>query len=281
MSFFLGRLGLLLYRTLWRADLGRMTRQIVDFLSESEERAQEIALDAFSADTRFWCDYALLAYGNPIATRQRLSSIKCDHAGIDIFFRDLKGPVVILGVHMGSFMSAGVKLAGLLGPELSLALLRRLDESDMERLAFRHMAKHTGSFTVLRHRERSSAVKVLSILRRGGALLTPIDLPPHFGVSTQADLFGHRVHFSSGPVKLAVATSATLVMCALFRTEKGCETLHFRVPLSCAPLPGETRGEAVERLMKIVAAEVEKYIRAQPGEWLMWRLLPAYFTPKP
>lgn len=257
-----------------------MTRLIADFLSESEERARGIALDTFSAGTRFWCDYALLAYGDPDATRQRLSAINYDHAGIDIFFRTLKGPIVILGIHMGSFMSAGAKLAELLGPERDAALFRRLEETDMERRAFRHLSQYTGRFTVLRHSDRSSAVKALSTLRRGGALLTPIDLPPHFGVSTQVNLFGHRLHLSSGPVRLAVVTSATLVICALFRTSKGHETLHFRAPLSCAPLPGETRSEAVERLMKLIAAELGKYIRAQPGEWLMWRLLPAYF-PKP
>lgn len=257
----------------------RTSNIIAAFLGEPEENAEKIADETLRTCTRFWCDFALLAYGTQKYFESRLSNICCNHADVKEFVETIEGPIVILSLHMGNFMSAGIRMAEILGRERDAIIFRRLEETEMEQKAFAHIKARVRNFTILRHSNRSSATRALAALRLNGVLMAPMDLPPVFGVSKPVKLFGQQIHMTSGPIQLAVATHATIIMAGMGTENDGREVMSFHPAISAKPRPSETRQEAVTRLMQLAADMMESQIRRYPGEWLMWPYMPTFLSP--
>ena len=61
------------------------------------------------------------------------------------------------------------------------------------------------------------------------------------------------------------------------RTSSDEEVVHFERPMLARVLDGEDVALASARIMRQLAARAEGWIRARPGEWLLWHRLPEFW----
>ncbi len=272
-------IGMLLYATIWRRVRRAVAFGVEMALRESRERAGEISSLSYRANLKFWADYALLAYGSDGDADRRLRKIDVPDRSVFAYLRSVDRPVLIVGLHMGNYLSGFAKVLEVMDTDRPFLTFRQLEHSEMEDRAYRHFRRRVSDFQVLRHTGRS-ALKALSHLRRGGMVATFVDLPRSFGPTQRVSLFGHPVELVVGPAFLALAARCIVAPVFLGLDEAGREVLICEPPFEAVQHDGETRDEALERIMERLARFVERSVRRHPEQWLMWSLLGRYVVRK-
>lgn len=108
-------------------------------------------------------------------------------------------------------------------------------------------------------------------LRRNGLLALLIDRPvPGEGVAVE--FFGEEVQVPAGPARLALATGAALVPVAFRRLDGEGDAFAIEGDFSIVPCENGSDGCVRELTQRVMRAH-ERFIRAEPTQWYMFREL--------
>jgi len=269
----------ILYRTLWRKSLDPMTSVATSILGESQERAKLVAKGCALSNIRFWSDYSMLAYADDTYAQKRIEEISCKDMSVLELVNRSRRPLILLSVHLGNYLSGFIKVLSELDlHDRELLTFRLLEETELERLAYRHFKSRVGTFSVARLGNEGGLLKAVRLLKAGGIVGTFADLHRGFGPTAEVSLFGVPCDLIVGPAYMAVLTKAIVLPIALCPDDNGREQLTFKTPIDATIRPGENKDIAIQRVMNEIARNTESFVRHNPGSWLMWPNLGAYLS---
>jgi KDO2-lipid IV(A) lauroyltransferase len=108
------------------------------------------------------------------------------------------------------------------------------------------------------------ALPLLAHLRRGGVLAMQVDRLPRGMRGRDVELFGEPFRIPEGPLVLAALSSAPIL--PVFTRRLGF--MEYEVLLGEAiELPRKPPAEALDRAARHLAAEMERFVRANPTQW--------------
>ncbi|HSG87696.1 MAG TPA: hypothetical protein VLA56_00680 [Pseudomonadales bacterium] len=230
-------------------------------------------LDASArANRRFQADHARLARS------ARAAPPPLHWPGATAWTRALQAdgrPLILATLHLGSYLSALLALAGPLAWLERVTVFRHERDHPLEPAALAHFARAGLHLELARTRE-PPARQALRALRSGGHLLLMHDVPPRFDVgrTLEVPFFGRGAHFATGPATLAWRTGALLWPLALPRID-GRLTLRSMTPITVdAP-------SRIAPATAALAAFAQRCIGEAPEQWLLWPHLDAFWAPSP
>ena len=230
-------------------------------LDPGSELVDAATREAFALYARYWFDTFRVRVLPLEELNERIRVEGLEH--IDRALEGGRGCIAVLP-HMGNWDAAGRWLAA-----NGYRLASVAEELSPKRL-----------FELfLRHREELG-LKILPLTKGGGvgqqlgallgknwivALVADRDLT---GRGVEVEMFGATRRLPAGPALLSLSTGAPLLVCPVWTTENGW---HIRVgePLGTQPT-GRTR-EDVAALTRLMGAEFERAIAANPVDWHMFQ----------
>ena len=180
--------------------------------------------------------------------------------------------LVLATIHMGDYLAALLAIATALRPR-PLIIVRRRPVSERDAAVFRKLVDLGIDAEVVVSSRRTTALRLMRRVARGGVAVMFYDLPSGFGPTAPVDFLGQRLHWVEGPVRVAAATGALLLPFSAFEhPERQREWVEFAPAVSFeGPNTPASQRTAVLRWM---AAFAESAVRAHPDQWLHWSQLP-------
>lgn len=109
------------------------------------------------------------------------------------------------------------------------------------------------------------SLEALKVLRQGGFVSMPLDIPPHLvDHALQVDFLGRRCRFPSGPVRLAALAGVPILPYFILRHED--DWTRFKLVLR---EPIEPSGNASQDLQRCLG-QAEEMIKLSPQQWTAW-----------
>ena len=273
------------YATFGSSAHRRAARIIELALGESPREARRISLQYFRRVCSFHCDYRDLITGDHARALELVESV--DVRGMrfahsycgDRVDPTGSGPLVVATIHMGSYLRGLAKLVRISPPGRRIRVITLREWAPGEELGYRRLAPAGTDVQAIPFSDRPG-VKAWLELRAGNTLLVMFDTPLEFGTrrSVVVPLFGRNARLPAGAALLALLAGAVILPAVSYADELGREVLHFERPLQARVLDGEDLALASERIMQQLAALAERWIRARPGEWLLWHRLPEFWS---
>jgi len=182
------------------------------------------------------------------------------------YLRRRSGGIVLTTMHMGDYLCALLRLLAALS-DRPLYISRRKAASDLEAAAFAKLAGFGVEHVVIRHGGQAG-LRLLRAVRGGAIALLLYDLPARWGRTTPVPVLGRTMHWVIGPARLACLARARLVPLLAHRDGER-DVCH--VPRVYDAGPG---ADAAEVIAVELARHAGAAIRARPGQWQHWHLLP-------
>lgn len=182
---------------------------------------------------------------------------------IDSVLKKNKG-AIILTCHIGNWEMGGVVM-GILGYDIAAVVLT-------------HIHKEINEFFIGQREKKGlkvismgSVMKgCVSILLRKGILALASDRDfTNSGI--QMDFFGVPTSMPKGPAALSLKTNSPIVPAFFLREDKYNYKFIFDKPIEIRDMPGFGHDEMVKEITKRSISVMEKYIRAYPDQWLVFR----------
>ena len=182
---------------------------------------------------------------------------------IDGILKQNKGGI-ILTCHIGNWEMGGVVMA-MLGYDISA-------------VALNHKHKNINDFFIKQREEKGLKVipinhimkRCVSALRRKGLLALAGDRDfTNNGVVM--DFFGMPTSIPKGLAMFALKTDSPVIPGFLIRRDTFNYNLIFDHPIDLKETPGMDKEEVIKEANKKFVASMEKYIRAYPDQWLIFR----------
>lgn len=171
---------------------------------------------------------------------------------------------IILTCHMGNWEMGGVVMA-MLG-------------YDMSAVALNHKHKNINDFFIRQREEKGLKViplshmmkRCVSALRRKGllALLGDRDFSNN---GILLDFFGVATSIPKGPAMLALKTDSPIIPGIFVRRDTFNYSLIFDAPIDLKGISGADKNEIVKKANEKFVASMEKFIKAYPDQWLLFR----------
>lgn len=172
---------------------------------------------------------------------------------------------ILLTAHLGNW-ELGAAWARQMGARLAVIAMPHAS-ARTDRL-FSRQRERCG-ITVLPYR-LSGARKALRWLREGGVVGVLGDLP-FDSQRIQGTLGGLQAELPTGPAWLSRQAGVPLVPSFLIR--QADERFHFFVESPIEPMPERDERSDIERMVRLGALAMEKYMRKYPTQWLVFRRL--------
>lgn len=171
---------------------------------------------------------------------------------------------IILTCHIGNWELGGVAMA-MMG-------------YDMSAVAMNHKHKNINDFFIKKREEKGLKVilidhsmkRCISALRRKGLLAIAGDRDFTNNGMTM-DFFGMPTSIPKGPAMFALKTNSPIIPGVLVRQDSFNYKLIFSAPIELKETPGMDKDEIIKEANKKFVAVMEKYIRAYPEQWLIFR----------
>lgn len=111
---------------------------------------------------------------------------------------------------------------------------------------------------------------LLRPLRERGLVALLLDKPSP-GTGVRVPFFGECVEVPGGPARIALATGAAIVPVAFPRVARGHRAIRVLADFSIETTPTGDREADIRRITAAVMAAHERFIRAYPEQWYMFR----------
>lgn len=238
-------------------------------LHEPVRRAEQIILDNLierkrSLDT--WHRLAALSQERAIAMASSLSAP--DFPAIaDFIDRNNRGTLVTT-FHGGDYLLGLLNLRSLLKSDKTITIVRKKEQSEIERGVFSHFNREGNEIEVVRH-GRHQTIRLIRRLRAGQVVVALHDLPASYGPTIDTPFLGVNMHMVKGPASLAVMGRADVVALGHYRCR---ERSH-----ACAIEP--IRSTSIAMIRRRLAHSAESIVREFPEQWLHWFHLPELIDP--
>jgi len=182
---------------------------------------------------------------------------------IDGVLKQNKGGI-ILTCHIGNWEMGGVVMT-MLGYDISA-------------VALNHKHKNINDFFIKQREEKGLKVipidhimkRCVSALRRKG-LLALVGDRDFTNNGVIMDFFGMPTSIPKGPAMFALKTDSPVIPGFFIRRDAFNYNLIFDRPIDLKGTPGMDKEEIIKEANKKFVASMEKYIRAYPDQWLIFR----------
>ncbi|MCC6847880.1 MAG: hypothetical protein IT294_05215 [Deltaproteobacteria bacterium] len=247
----------------WRRDRGRRaaaTDRIARWLATTSADAARVHRSSLASEAREEADAAYFM--------RRSDALAAAFAVHPLPLPAEDGPVVYVGLHLGSPVLGYLDLRRRLAPELAL-IARGIDPANPMAAAKRHFAERKVAWTEATAgrpffaTDGASMLGVRRHLRAGKPLYLLADVPGDaVGRATTCTLFGERVRLAAGLPTLARIAGSAVQTLAITRDARG-----FTVRAGPRVPAGEVE-------MPAVLDALVPFVRAHPEQWWMWPYLP-------
>ena len=250
----LGRLGFVLlkkYRDIAISNLDEV-------FSGDHQKNLKIARDVFRNLAKNGADWIKLTS----LSKKGIADLVSEASGFENVDKALaKGKgVIVLGSHFGNwelllvyFIVKGYKGA---------AVGRRIYFHKYDKF-INKMRNRFGTHTIYRD---ESPKKILKVLKEGYVLGIIADQDVKSLEGVFVDYFGKSAYTPTAPVKLGMATGASIIPGFMIRKEDDTYKLILEEPIEM--VPGEDKEEDVKRFTQAWTAVLEKNVRKYPGQWV-------------
>ncbi len=274
------------YVTCGRSAYHRSARIIELALAESPREARRISRQYFRGACSFHCDYHDLISGSAERALELAESVDVTGERFGYSYAELgdhvdpsgNAPLVVATIHMGSYLRGFAKLIRISPPGRRIRVITQRKWTRAEELAYRRLARAGVGVHAIPFSDRPG-LKAWLELRAGNPLVILFDTPLEFGSQRSAlvPLFGRSARLPAGAALLALLTGAVILPVVTYADEVGRHVVRFERPIPARVLDGEDLALASSRIMQQLAARAERWIRARPGEWLLWQRLPEFW----
>jgi len=171
---------------------------------------------------------------------------------------------IILTCHIGNWEMGGVVMA-MLGYDISA-------------VALNHKHKNINDFFIKQREEKGLKVIPINLIMkrcisalRGKGLLALAGDRDFTNNGVIMDFFGIPTSIPKGPVMFALKTNSAIIPGFFVRRDTFNYSLIFDRPIDLEETPERDKDEVIKEANKKIVASMEKYIRAYPEQWLVFR----------
>lgn len=271
-----GALGTAAYLTLGRTAHRRTWRIIEAALRESPEEARRVSGGHFRRLCSFRRDYWYLATRSRWRVARLADRVACPQSAIALLERLASdgAPLVLVTIHAGGTLRGLLALVRAWAGRPGISIVKQRELTPPDERVYRHFESCDAELNVI-PLSRSAGLRAAAALRAGHALCIALDWPPSARQrQVKVRFLGGDAYLCAGPARLALGSGATLVPAALCKVRGGGEALRLEEPIAARVRPGEDRNAAVVRITQELARRAERWIRAEPADWLLWPALP-------
>ena len=245
------------------------------FPQKSSAEIQRIAIKSQQRYFEFFVTYQHLAQCSTSKVKASLEKISIE--GFDYIedFKNKEVPILIVSLHIGDFMMAFLKLISSLAFQKKVALIKWMQSSTKEVLAYQKFQDLGFPLTIFRLREKPG-LEALRFLKQNNVLFTMSDINPDLLKTQRIHFFDKAAYFPVGPAELALAANATIVpIYSVFKAGK--PLLKISKPI--CPESIDTFNldftEKVQLLTQAIAEDAEACLKVHPEDWHFWPLMNA------
>jgi phosphatidylinositol dimannoside acyltransferase len=255
--------------TLCAAERRGICRIIGFMLGESEQRSGEIMRQFLyhrAVSAKRWSD--VMTRRVPVDAVTRTVALE-DEQALTSFLQCRGRGLVVTTFHGGDYLSALLRLSEIMPAGRCVHVLRRRDARTRD--ANRALPTLLPNLRVVLD-DGAGLRAAVRALRRGDVLIVLCDLPPSWGAAAPVTLFGQPAVWTRSPADFATLGRADLLPLTTRLTDRGDCVATPHALLSAERLAGVT---PMHRLAQIA----ERQIRAAPGQWHQWPLVPEMLRP--
>lgn len=260
MAYFLGDAGATLLWWCWRGPRAIAIENMLRVTGDAVA-ARRAARYSFLNYGRYLIDFVR---GPALRPEAVIDKVRFDHwDAIDAAFDDGAGVIFVL-MHFGNWDMGGAVLAARGYPPNAIADLVGNDRTNQLIV----QARQVRGMKVIP--STRAAAGIVRAMRRNEALAMLIDTPVSDG-GVEVLFFGERMMAPAGPARIALRTGARVIPVALPRANGTSDQIiamaDFDVRL---PQTGDVERDVQVLTQRIVAAH-ERFIRAYPDQWYIFR----------
>ncbi len=202
--------------------------------------------------------------GRRIPPEVVLSKVRFDRwDALDAAFRDGRG-VIFVGMHLGNWDMGGALLAAR-GYPLNVVADTVINDH-ANRLVVQ--ARQVRGMKVIP--AEKAAFGIVRAMRRNEALAILMDTPPGDS-GVEVNFFGERTVVPAGPAWLALRTGARVIPVALPRARATSDQIICLADLDVHVVRTGDEARDVQALTQRIVAAHERFIRAYPDQWYIFR----------
>lgn len=187
---------------------------------------------------------------------------------------DTGEPVILAPIHMGVFPFALTVLLFRYFAGRRVLILRAREDLEENNVGMRRIAEIASEMRILNTRDEASFLEAMRFARKGGIVVSLIDLPPDYGSPAATQLFGEPAAIALGLDAMARMLKAVVVPLAVVSGPRG-DTVFLGQPFEVADTSPEARAELALRLGR----QIERFVALSPAQWHMWSRL-SEFRPR-
>lgn len=270
-AYFLGDVIATLAWWLWRGPrqtaIENMTRVLGD-----RTAARRAARYSFLNFARYAVDFLR---GPTLRPEELLAKVHYDRWDeVDAAFQEGKG-VIFATVHLGNWDIGGAVLAAR-GYPVSVVADTFLNERANAVIV--NARRVRGMKVIPSHR---AAAGIVRAIRRNEALALLVDTPVTEGAGVQVKFFGEWTTVPAGAARIALRTGARVIPVALVRASGTSDQIIALVDLDLRFTPTGDTERDVQALTQRIFSAHERFIRAYPDQWYIFRRMWPRRLPRP
>lgn len=260
LAYFLGDVAATLTWWLWRGPRATAIENLTRVLGD-RAAARRAARYSFLNFARYAVDFLRAP---KIALDDVIAKVQYEHWDqIDAAFQEGNG-VIFTSVHQGNWEMGGAVLAARGYPMNVIANPFGDDRANAMVVASRQVR---GMKVIPANR---AAAGIVRAIRRNEALAILMDTPVE-GNGVEIQFFGRRTTVPAGPARIALRTGARVIPTALVRASGTSDQIIALVDLDVRVAPTGDLDRDVQALTQRIFAAHERFVRAYPDQWYIFR----------
>ncbi|GEO98954.1 LpxL/LpxP family acyltransferase [Methylobacterium haplocladii] len=180
--------------------------------------------------------------------------------------------VILAPIHMGVFPSGITHVVWKYFAGRRLLVLRARDDLAENNAAMDRLRDVASEFRILNTRNEADFVDAMRFARKGGVVVSLLDLPETYGIPADTTLFGEPAAIALGLDAMARMLKAVVVPMTV-RSLQSRDEIVFGQPFEVSA----TSPEARQELARAIARQIEVFVKIAPPQWHMWTRLPEFY----
>ncbi|GJE19360.1 LpxL/LpxP family acyltransferase [Methylobacterium marchantiae] len=266
-------------RTLWRvalpfrADVGFGLERVVEkYLKIGAGPARRLALEHDYQDTLLVMEW----YASISRNRQQLiddcSGTRVSDPALVERIAASGDSVILAPIHMGIFPIGITYVFWKYFAGRRLLVLRAREDLPENNAAMDRLREVAGEFRILNTRNEADFIDAMRFARKGGVVVSLLDLPETYGSPADTTLFGEPAAIALGLDAMARMLKAVVLPMTVHSLPSRDEIVFGQPFEVSANSPEERRS-----LARAIGRQIEGFVAIAPEQWHMWTRLPEFY----
>lgn len=266
-------------RALWRAALPfrptigfGLERAIEHYLKVGTKAARRIAREHDYHDNLLAMEWFASIQRSPRQIRRDVRRTRVSDPALVERIAQSGDTVILAPIHMGVFPAGIAYVVGTYFAGRRLLVLRAREDLAENNVAMDRLREIAGEFRILNTRVEADFVDAMRFARKGGVVVSLLDLPETYGLPADTTLFGEPAAIALGLDAMARMLKAVVVPMTVLSHQTRDEIV-FGQPFEVSGASTEDR----RALARTIGRQIELFVKLAPPQWHMWtRLLEFY-----